>query len=389
MIRRTSGARPARRLLVAGAAVAALSLSLAACSSDAGASDAGSSSGGDIALGYTATLTGDFASYGLEMREGVDLAVEQINAAGGIDGRQVTIVSADDEGSPANGPVVAQQFCDDSSIAAVLGYSFSSVALAALPVYDQCGLPVVASAVTSPELTGASSVFFRDVFTDAYQGAAMGEHVYDGGTKKVAVLYQQDDYGQGVSEAFSTAFEEAGGTVTSSQAYQLGTVDFATLINTALADSPDGVFIGGFYTEAAKIATQLRSSGSDLPIYGTDGAVSPDLVSLGGDSVEGMTVYSAFSAAAGTPAATDFVAAFNEKFDKDPSSWAALAYDATNVVAQAITDAGSTDRADVATALAAIDGFAGVTGDISFDDGGDRLGELVFLKVDGGAFVAE
>jgi branched-chain amino acid transport system substrate-binding protein len=387
MIRRTTHSR----IVGAGAAFAALSLALAACSSGSSA-ESGSESGsgsGDIALGYTATLTGDFASYGLEMREGVDLAVEQLNAGGGIDGREVSIVSADDEGSPANGPVVAQQFCDDTSIAAVLGYSFSSVALAALPVYDQCGLPIVASAVTSPELTGASDVFFRDVFTDAYQGAEMGTHVFDGGVEKVAVLYQQDDYGQGVSEAFTTAYEEAGGEVTSSQAYQLGAVDFATAINTALADSPDAVFIGGFYTEAAAIAQQLRAGGSDLPIFGTDGAVSPDLVSLGGDAVEGMTVYSAFSAAADTPAAGDFVTAFTEKYDKAPSSWAALAYDATNVVAEAITDAGSTDRAAVAEALAAIDGFGGVTGDISFDDGGDRLGQLIFLKVDGGEFVAE
>ncbi|QJU55179.1 ABC transporter substrate-binding protein [Herbiconiux sp. KACC 21604] len=385
MIRRTTFSR----LAGAGAAVAALSLALAACSSSSGA-DSGSDSGsGGIALGYTATLTGDFASYGLEMREGVDLAVEQLNEAGGIDGKEVSIVSADDEGSPANGPVVAQQFCDDTSTAAVLGYSFSSVALAALPVYDQCGLPVVASAVTSPELSGASDVFFRDVFTDAYQGAEMGTHVHDGGVEKIAVLYQQDDYGQGVADSFTSAFEEAGGEVTSSQAYQLGAVDFATAINTALADSPDGIFIGGFYTEAAAIAQQLRTSGSELPIFGTDGAVSPDLTSLGGDAVEGMTVYSAFTAAAGTPASADFVEAFTEKYGKAPSSWAALAYDATNVVAQAITDAGSTDRAAVTEALAATEGFDGVTGDISFDDGGDRLGELIFLKVEDGEFVAE
>lgn len=381
MIRRTTTAASL-------AAVAALSLTLAACSSSA-SSDSGSGGGdGEIALGYTATLTGDFASYGLEMREGVDLAVDELNAGGGIDGRQVKIVSADDEGSPANGPVVAQQFCDDTAIAAVLGYSFSSVALSALPVYDSCGLPIVASAVTSPELTGASDVFFRDVFTDAYQGAEMGTHVADGGVEKVAVLYQQDDYGQGVAEAFSTAFEEAGGEVSSSQAYQLGAVDFGTIVNTALADEPDAIFIGGFYTEAAKIATQLRSSGSELPIFGTDGAVSPDLVSLGGDAVEGMTVYSAFSAAAGTDASSAFIDAFTAKFDKEPSSWAALAYDATMVVAEAITEAGSTDRAAVAEALASIDGFGGVTGDITFDDGGDRLGELIFLQVDGGEFVA-
>ncbi|WP_091228374.1 ABC transporter substrate-binding protein [Microbacterium sp. 3J1] len=378
----TSGNRVSRRV-AAAATVAVLGGTLAACSSMSGESGDSSES---ISLGYTATLSGDFASYGLQMRQGVDLAVEELNAAGGIDGRTVKIVSADDEGSPANGPVVAQQFCDES-VTAVLGYSFSSVALAALPVYDTCSMPIVASAVTSPELSGASPTFFRNVFTDASQGEAMARHVYDSGVTSIAVLFQQDDYGQGISDAFTAAFEKAGGTVTSAQAYQLGSVDFGTLVDTALKDDPDGLFVGGFYTETAKIATQVRDAGSDVALFGTDGAVTPDLISLGGDAVDGMTVYSGFSASSDAPDTQEFVAAFTEKYDSEPTSWAALAYDATKVVAQAIADAGSTERVDIAGALSEIDGFPGATGTISFDDEGNREGDLIFLTVDGDAFV--
>lgn len=373
-----------RTLGVLGAVAA---LGLTGCASGGAAEEAEATSE-KVTLGYTATLSGDFASYGLEMREGIDLAVEQINADGGVGGRTLEIVSADDEGEPANGPVIAQQFCDDGAISAVLGYSFSSVALAAVPVYDQCGLPVVASAVTSPELTGVSEVFSRNVYTDAYQGALMGEFAYEQGLREIAVLFQQDDYGQGLAGAFADSFEAAGGTVTSSQAYQLGTVEFATIVDSALADSPDAFFLGGFYTETAKIAAQVRRSGSDLPLLGADGAVSPDLFALGGDAVEGMLVYSAFDAAAASGDALAFVEAFTEKYGKAPSSWAALAYDATFIAAEAVESAEGGDRTAVAEAIRATADFPGVTGATTIDAEGNRGGDIVFLEAQGGAFIA-
>ncbi|MBO1901600.1 branched-chain amino acid ABC transporter substrate-binding protein [Leucobacter weissii] len=370
------------------AAVGAAALLLASCASDGGGDGSGGASEDAIPLAYTATLSGDFASYGLEMREGIDLAVEEINADGGVLGRDLTTTEVDDEGKPANGPVIAQQFCDDDAIPAVLGFSFSSVALSGLPVYTQCGLPVVASAVTSPELSGASEVFFRTVFTDAYQGAEAANFIAEHReVERVAVLYQQDDYGKGVADAFTQAFEASGGSVTSSQAYQLGTVNFGSVVGTALGDAPDAVFIGGFYTEAAKIVTQIRDSGSDLPVFASDGSASPTFLDLAGDDAEGVEVYSAFSATDSRPEAAAFVEAFNAKYGKDPSSWAALAYDATHIVADAIDQAGGTDRAAVAQAIGETADFAGASGTIGFDADGNRVGELTFQRVENGRFV--
>lgn len=372
--------------LVAGVAL----LTMSACSSggSGGESDGGSASEDAIPLAYTATLSGDFASYGLEMREGVDLAIEEINADGGVLGRDLTTEVVDDEGKPANGPVIAQQFCDDADIPAVLGFSFSSVALSGLPIYTQCGLPIVASAVTSPELSGASDIFFRTVFTDAYQGAEAAKFISENrGVKKVAVLYQQDDYGKGVADAFSAAIEDEGGSVTSSQAYQLGTVNFGSIVDKALQGDPDAIFIGGFYTEAGKIVTQVRDSGSDLPIFASDGAASPLFLDLAGENAEGVEVYAAFSANDSRTESSDFVSAFEAKYDKEPSSWAALAYDATYVVAGAIEESGSTDRAAVADAIRQTSDFDGVSGTISFDGDGNRVGELTFQRVEDGKFV--
>ncbi|QYM75151.1 ABC transporter substrate-binding protein [Leucobacter luti] len=383
------GSRSKRTVGLALAAGAAL-LVLSACSSGdaSGGGEGGGSSEGAIPLGYTATLSGDFASYGLEMREGIDLAIEEINADGGVLERDLTTEVVDDEGKPANGPVIAQEMCDNAEIPAVLGFSFSSVALSGLPIYTQCGLPIVASAVTSPELSGASDIFFRTVFTDAYQGAEAASFISEHrGVKKVAVLYQQDDYGKGVADAFSTGIEEAGGEVTSSQAYQLGTVNFGSTVDTALKGDPDAVFIGGFYTEAGKIVNQIRDAGSDIPIFASDGAASPLFLDLAGANAEGVEVYAAFSASDPRAESSAFVKAFTKKYDKEPSSWAALAYDATYVVSDAIESAGSTDRAAVAEAIQNTKDFAGVSGNISFDDEGNRVGDLTFQRVEDGKFV--
>ncbi|GAA1593476.1 ABC transporter substrate-binding protein [Leucobacter chromiireducens] len=376
--------RRAALALTAGAALIALS----ACSSgDSGAGGEGGADGA-IPIGYTATLSGDFASYGLEMREGIDLAISEINADGGVLGRDLTTEVVDDEGKPANGPVIAQEMCDNSEIPAVLGFSFSSVALSGLPIYTQCGLPIVAAAVTSPELSGASDIFFRTVFTDAYQGAEAASFISEHrGVKKIAILYQQDDYGKGVADSFTEAFEAAGGTVTSSQAYQLGTVNFGSTVDAALKDQPDAVFIGGFYTEAGKIVNQVRDAGSDLPIFASDGAASPLFLDLAGANAEGVEVYAAFSASDPRPESAKFVEAFQAQYNKDPSSWAALAYDATYIAAEGITEAGSTDRAAVADAIRKTDGYAGASGTISFDDEGNRVGELTFQRVEDGKFV--
>lgn len=348
------------------------------------------SSGSDenvIKLGYTASLTGDFASYGLEMREGVNLAVKEINAKGGIDGKRIKIISADDEGKPANGPVVAQDFCDDDSVSAVLGYSLSSVALSAIPVYQQCQLPVVASAVTSPELSGSSKYFFRTAFTDAYQGATMGEFVAAKGIKRVAVLNQQDDYGQGVAKSFTKAFTAAGGKVTSTQSYQLGTNSFASLLNRAKRQQPDAIMVGGFYTEVAKIAKQARAAGIKLPMYSSDGAYSPRLQELGGSAVEGLTLYTAFSSDSGNAEAKRFVAAYKKEYKKLPTNWAALAYDAVYAVEEAAKKGGGTGRDNIALGLPKVQGLSGVTGNISFDSRGDRKGRLSYLTVKDGDFV--
>ena len=342
---------------------------------------------GQYTIGFTAALSGDFAAFGENMLRGVELAVAEIAAAGGP---TFSIEIADDRGEAREGVLIAQRFCSDEEVMAVLGYSFSSVALAAVPVYDQCGLSVVGSAVTSPDLSGVSPWFRRNILTDAVQGSMMGSYAAEGlKLSSVYVIHQQDDYGIGVANAFSTAAEAAGVKLLGTEAYVLGTRDFATQLTKIRAAEPDAIFIGGFYSEAAKIAEQARQLGIDVQILGTDGALNPELITLGGAAVEGMIVYGMFDPSISTDTTSAFISAYEAKFQMAPNAFSALGYDAMMATAEALRlagEAGGVTRTAVNDAYGRIDALPGVTGPTTFDEKGDRAGALYFLKVQDGAF---
>ncbi|MFT0172640.1 ABC transporter substrate-binding protein [Paraburkholderia mimosarum] len=341
-----------------------------------------------VEVGFTATLTGDFAAYGADVRKGFDLGVARVNAQGGP---QLAVKVVDDHGQPNDGVLAAGQFCEDSKISAVVGYTFSSIALAAAPILKKCRMPVVASAVTSPELTGVSKYFRRVILTDASQGARMGAYVAKQmGIKSVYVLYQQDDYGIGVSTAFKHAFADAGGKLAGESSYNLGTRDFRTILARLKAASPDAIFVGGFYTEAAMIAAQSKDIGMKAKLVGTDGSLSPQLMQLSGNAVEGMTLYGMFDpGSAPSPETAEFVKIYRDKYHSDPNEWAALGYDSAlsvGAAAKSARKAGEVNRDTINDALAKVRNLQGATGNISFQPDGDRAGSLYYFTVRGGKF---
>ena len=346
----------------------------------------GSAQAADYTVGLTATFSGDFAAYGQSLREGADLALKNQPAGA----TRITFDTVDDHGSAQDGVLTAQRFCSDPKVVAVLGYTFSSIALAAVPIYDGCKLPVLASAVTSPDLSGASPYFRRDVMTDAIQGRAMGTYAAKTlGLKKIYVLNQQDDYGIGVAGAFAQSFKEAGGTVAGTQAYNLGTTDFRTILAQVKSAAPDAVFIGGFYAEASKIMTQAKQVGLDTRFLGTDGSLNAQLLDLAKGAAEGMVVYGMFDPAIPDAATQAFVKSYRDAYNKAPDVWAALGYDAAAaMIAQidALGAKGTVTREGLNTALTSLKDYAGVTGPLSFTAAGDREGKLFFLTVKDGRF---
>ncbi|MCB4769702.1 ABC transporter substrate-binding protein [Ancylobacter sp. Lp-2] len=341
----------------------------------------------DITIGFTAALSGDFAAFGLNMRKGLDLAVTELNKKGGA---TFKIDAVDDRGEAREGVLIAQRFCSDKNVDVVMGYSFSSIALAAIPVFTECKLPVLASAVTSPALSNVSPYFRRNVLTDAVQGAMAGTYAAKTlGVKSIYVLNQQDDYGIGVAKAFSEAAEKGGAKIAGTESYLLGAKDFRTLLTKVRAAKPDAIFIGGFYTEAAKIAEQARALGIKAQLISTDGALNVDLVKLGRDAVEGMIVYGMFDPAVATPATAAFLAAYKDAYKEDPSAWAALGYDAGMTLGAAADLAakdGPVTRESLNAAFGKLKDVPGVTGPTTFDPSGDRAGALYFLAVKDGKF---
>lgn len=340
-------------------------------------------------VAFTATMTGDFATYGVSGKKGFDLAIADINAQGGP---KIVVDTVDDHGEPNDGVLAANRFCADEQTVAVVGYTFSSIALAAVPLYKKCKMPTIGTAVTSPQLTNSSPWFRRVVLTDAIQGKMMGQYTANQlHVKTVYALYQQDDYGLGVDGAFKSAFQEAGGKIIGEGGYVLGTKDFRTLLTKVKAAHPDALFIGGFYTEAAQIVMQAKALGIDAKILGTDGSLSPQLISLSNNAVDGMTLYGMFDPDASSGSSSQgaaFVKAFTARYGQAPDSWAALGYDAGLAIGNAVKAAkakGPVTRDTVNAALSNLN-VNGVTGPVSFEKNGDRKGTLYFFTAHGGKF---
>jgi branched-chain amino acid transport system substrate-binding protein len=346
----------------------------------------------EVKIGFTAALSGDFAAYGENMQRGLELAIGEINAKTDNGGVTLAITTADDRGLPSDGVLIAQRFCSDDTVDIVMGYSFSSVALAAATIINDCQLPVLASAVTSPDLAGVSPYFRRNVLTDAVQGEFAGTYAAKVlGAKRIAALNQQDDYGIGGTDAFVAAAKATGAEILSREAYVLGTKDFKTQLTSIKAQKPDLLWVGGFYTEAAKIAQQARQIGLDVQILGSDGLLSPKLIELGGASVDGTILYGMFDPSVAKPDVQAFVKAYKDKYGEEPNAWAALAYDAGYTLNEAAKLAaarnGKVDRAGLNAAFAEIKAVPGVTGPTTFQENGNREGTVVYLQVKDGKFI--
>lgn len=346
----------------------------------------------EVKIAFTAALSGDFAAYGENMQRGLELAIAEINAKADNGGIKLSLTTADDRGLPSDGVLIAQRFCSDDTVDIVMGYSFSSVALAAAPIINDCQLPVLASAVTSPDLAGVSPYFRRNVLTDAVQGELAGKYAATAlGAKRIAALNQQDDYGIGGTDAFVAAAKGAGAEILSREAYVLGTKDFKTQLTSIKALNPELLWVGGFYTEAAKIAQQARQIGLNVQILGSDGLLSPKLIELGGASIDGTILYGMFDPSVDKPDVQAFVKAYKEKYGEEPNAWAALAYDAGFTLNEAAKLAasknGKLDRAGLNAAFAEIKAVPGVTGPTTFQENGNREGTVVYLQVKDGKFI--
>jgi branched-chain amino acid transport system substrate-binding protein len=357
------------------------------CASSTTATTAAGSDKSTIKIGTSFPMTGTVAADGKYIVNAINFAVDQCNAAGGINGRKVEVVSEDDASDPTAAAAIANKFAENKDIMAVVTSYNSSCALAQVPVYKEAGLPAISPVATSPDLTGASDYFFRTCASDAYVGKLGADYCSDLGWKKIALLYEQDDYGLGISKKFGEEATAKGLNVAYTGTFVYGqTKDFSTILTSIKDAGVDGIFVCGLVTETALLANQAQTLGvGNVPICGADGLYSPELISEGGAAVEGVHTLGAFTPDNTDPVVQSFVTAYKAKFGEEPSNWAALAYDATNVVLEAMKTCKTIDRESIKNAIRDIS-YTGVTGLNKFVNGDVEKKYLEFV-VKNGKFV--
>jgi branched-chain amino acid transport system substrate-binding protein len=327
-------------------------------------SDGGSTpTTGDIVVGFYGSLTGDGASFGQSSREGAELAVEEVNNAGGLlSGRRIRMLVEDDQSRPEEASNAVTKLVTQDRVVAVIGEVASRRTLAAAPVAQRYQVPLITPASTNEKVTAVGDYIFRVCFIDPFQGEVLAKFAYtDLKARRVAILTDiQQDYSVGLTAAVSAQFKKAGGTVLPPVSYSSGDADFRAVLTQVRSQKPDAIFATGYYPEAAIIVRQARELGLNVPILGGDGWVG-DSLKNGREALRNTYISNHYSGDNPDPVVQNFVKAYRAKFNKEPDSIAALGYDSIKVLADAITRAGSTEGARVRDMLASAD-VPGVTG---------------------------
>ena len=319
----------------------------------------------------------------LGTRQGIELAVDELNAAGGAGGRQITIRWSDDSGTGTHAAVVAESLVADRSIAAVIGHINSGAQVAAARVYDG-RLVAVSSQATSPDLSGLSHWIYRVVSSDAANGAGLARFAKTLGASRAAVLYENDIYGRGLAGAFEHAFQ---GTIVASEPIAAAAATYEPYVSYMRALRPDVVFVAGLETSGLAVLREAKRQHLSVPFLGGDGWTG---LADDAETGEGAYVGTPFVATDTRPEVVRFVEAFETRYHARPDEDAALAYDATRLLAAAIAARGA-DRRAIRAYLAALtqsNPFHGITGPIAFDTLGDPAGrQFVMTRVHNASFV--
>lgn len=369
------------RLLILGACSAVL-LGLTSCKQKGGGvADA-------IVVGEVAAMTGGTATFGQSSHAGTQMAVDEINAAGGLLGKQVKLITEDDQSKQGEAGTVAKKLISREKVIAMLGEVASGRSLEMGPICQKAGVPMISPASTNPKVTEVGDYVFRVCFIDPFQGTVMAKFALSRGWKKVAILTDsKQDYSVGLTQFFKEYYTKNGGTIVGEASYGSGDKDFKAQLTSIRGGAPDAIFASGYYNESGLIAVQARELGLTVPLLGGDGWDSPSLVEVAGKAMEGCFFSNHFSAEDTTPRIQDFVKRYQAKHKKTPDAMAALGYDSAMILFDAIKRAGTTEGKALRDAIAATKDFEGITGKITLDEKRNANKSAVILEIKGGKFV--
>jgi len=377
-----------KRTILALLLITTLSISLA-CERRGGVTSGDAS--GPILVGYYGDLSGRTSSFGQSTKNGVEMAADEINKAGGVNGRQVQIITEDDQGEPNKAATVVTKLINQDKVHALLGEVASSNSLAAAPKAQEAKVPMISPSSTNPAVTQVGDYIFRVCFIDPFQGEVMAKFAANNlKAKRAAILYDFNaDYSRGLYQFFKRSFTQLGGQIVSEQSYTQGDRDFSGQLTAIRSATPDVIYVPGYYGEVGVIANQTKQLGIKAPLLGGDGWDAPQLWQLGGAALNGDYISNHYSVDDPSPAIQKFVADYKARYNILPDALAALGYDSMKVLADAIKRAGGTESATLRDAIAKTEKFAGVTGLITIDPERNAVKPAVVLKLQDLKFVYE
>jgi branched-chain amino acid transport system substrate-binding protein len=336
-----------------------------------------------IKIGHYGSLTGSEATFGQSTSNGIKLALNELNAAGGLNGQQIELVEYDTKGDSKEAGSVVQRLVTSDKVSAVIGEVASSLSLAGAPICQSNGVPMITPSSTNPRVTKVGNMIFRVCFIDEFQGYCAAKFAVDTKkAKRIAVLQDQASaYSVGLGDFFEKHLKALGGEVTTRQSYNAGEQDFTARLTSIRATNPDMIYVPGYYTDVANIAIQARKLGINVPLLGGDGWDSAKLTEIGGKSIEGS--FFTNHAAPDEPKMVEFTQKYQDEYGAEPDALAALGYDAANVLFDALKRAKSTKGEDLRAALVDTK-YEGVTGAIAFDENRDTIKAAVVVELKGG-----
>jgi branched-chain amino acid transport system substrate-binding protein len=342
----------------------------------------------EIVVGEYGSFTGTTATFGQSTHNGIALAFDEVNAAGGILGKKIKLLSEDDQSKPEEAATAASKLINQNRVVALLGEVASSRSLAAAPISQAAHVPMISPSSTNPRVTQVGDYIFRVCFIDPFQGSVMAKFAANSlKVKKVAILYDlRNDYSVGLRQYFTDTFKGLGGEIVAEQSFSEGDSDFRAQLTQLKAKSPEAIYLPGYYTEASTVARQARELGITAPLMGGDGWDSPKLFEIGGKAIEGSYISNHYSTEDPSPTIQKFVQDYNKKYGATPDALAALGYAAAKILVDAIKRAGGTEGPKLRDAIAATVDFPGVTGKITIDKTRNAVKPAVVLKVTDGKF---
>ncbi|MCU1348563.1 MAG: receptor family ligand-binding protein [Acidobacteria bacterium] len=367
---------------------ATVSLVLAGCppKSEQGAANSAGTGTGEILVGEYGSMTGAQATFGTSTHEGITLAMEEINAAGGVNGRKIAVKTEDDQSKQDEAANAVTKLISQNNVVAVLGEVASSASLAAGPICQSNKVPMITPSSTNDEVTRKGDYIFRMCFIDSYQGenqAKFAKKWCEQNKKPLNVAILTDvksDYSQGLGKVFTNTFTGLGGKIVATNSYSNGDSDFRSQLTAVKAVNPSLIFVPGYYTDIGQIASQSRDLGISQPLLGGDGWESPKLIEIGGKALEGSFYTNHYFVGDPAPVVHDFVTKYEKRWGHKPDALAALGYDAMKVLGDAMKRATRIEGAALRDAIAQTKDFAGVTGKITLGPDRNPIGKRLVVE---------